>query len=362
MQNNPFSISFGVEPKSYIPRYSQLHEVTESFLSEAPSSHTYMICGVRGSGKTVLLTGITDELRTNRDWIIVNVTPDVDILHSICARLYSIAELQTLFINAKLDFSAFGIGLSLEKSNPIFDLGTALERMLEELRKKGKKVLVAIDEIVSNHAVQVFVGIFQILLREKLPVYLIMTGLYENIQNLQKEKTISFLYRSPKIMLEPLRIASITTSYAQIFSISRDSAMALARLTKGYPFAYQVLGYLYWKQMAEAKANNEKCEDMDTEELLTHYDELLEEYVYEKIWSELSPREREIIAAIPPEGEIKIKEIRERLGLAPNQMSVYRDRLRKKGVISTTKYGFLSLVLPRFGEIISVWTDESDYS
>jgi hypothetical protein len=37
-------------------------------------------------------------------------------------------------------------------------------------------------------------------------------------------------------------------------------------------------------------------------------------------------------------------------------MSVYRDRLIKRGIINTSKYGYLSLLLPRFAEIVKKWT------
>ena len=33
-------------------------------------------------------------------------------------------------------------------------------------------------------------------------------------------------------------------------------------------------------------------------------------------------------------------------------MSVYRDRLMRKGIVDTSKYGYLSLLLPRFAEIV----------
>lgn len=38
--------------------------------------------------------------------------------------------------------------------------------------------------------------------------------------------------------------------------------------------------------------------------------------------------------------------------MKPEQFSVYRDRLKRKGVLDTSKYGEVSFVLPRFAEFV----------
>ena len=59
---NPYTLTFGIKPKEYIERLSDTQEVLGNFLSEEPSQQIYMITGVRGSGKTVFLTTITNRL------------------------------------------------------------------------------------------------------------------------------------------------------------------------------------------------------------------------------------------------------------------------------------------------------------
>ena len=336
MKDNPFSLSFGTEPNQYISRRVYITNIVETFLSEKPSNFVYMISGVRGSGKTVLLSTICGEFHDREDWIVIDVIPDADILNSIAAKLYSIKRLKKLFVKAKLDFSAFGLGISIEEGNQIFDIETAIEQMLSELKKNNIKVLIAIDEIVNNTFVKTFTATFQLLIRKKLPVFLVMTGLYDNIYNLQNEKSLTFLYRAPKIMLEPLNLGAISRSYSTILNLDAENADEMAKLTMGYPFAYQVLGYLYWNEfiVRDRKGN--------LDELLPDYDELLGEYVYEKIWSELSPKERDIVSVISEKGEIKVSDIREILDIPSNSMSVYRDRLKRKGVINSSKYGWMS--------------------
>ena len=350
MQTNPFTLSFGTEPNQFISRISQSNEIIEAFTSDNPSAYVYMITGIRGSGKTVMLSNLCNSFSDYKDWIVLNVIPNSDILKAILAKLASKKETNKMIVSAKIDLSVFGIGVgvSVEKET-IYDIETAFEEILKQISKKGKKLLIAIDEIVNNEFVRVFAATFQLLIRQKLPVYLLATGLYDNIYNLQNEKSLTFLYRAPKIMLEPLSINSISRSYENVLKISVADADYMAKLTKGYAFAYQVLGFLFWDK------NIKKGLKKSIDDLLPEYDEYLESYVYEKIWNELSPKEREIILILSDEEEIKIAEIRERLDMTSSQMSVYRDRMKKRGIINANNYGYISLKLPRFGEIIKRW-------
>lgn len=71
---------------------------------------------------------------------------------------------------------------------------------------------------------------FQILVRNDLPVFLLMTGLYDNIKNLQDEKTLTFLYRAPRINLEPLNLNLIALKYQEVFNLTEAEAKKMAML------------------------------------------------------------------------------------------------------------------------------------
>lgn len=118
--------------------------------------------------------------------------------------------------------------------------------MLSHIKRLGKRLLITIDEVINSENIKIFASSFQIFLREEYPIYLLMTGLYENIYDLQNEKSLTFLYRAPKIILEPLNYTAIKSHYMRIFDINDEMADKMTLLTRGYPFAFQVLGYLYW--------------------------------------------------------------------------------------------------------------------
>lgn len=341
--NNPFTLSFGKKPLQYISRIMQTNQIIESFNAESPSNQIFMITGIRGSGKTVMMTNIVDEIRADESWIVVELNPMRDLLQSLAAKIYGIPEMHARFLKARLDFSAFGLGVSIEDAVPVTDIESVIERMLEQIQQDGKRLLITIDEAANSENIRIFASSFQIFLRRDYPIYLLMTGLYENLYDLQNDKSLTFLYRAPKLMLEPLNYTAVRKHYMDIFGLDMETAEKMTILTKGYPFAFQVLGYLYWE-------NREK----DIDDILPEYDQYLEEYVYGKIWSELSELDKKVLLAISVNQESRVLCIRERLQMKSELFAVYRERLKRKGVIDTREYGKIRLLLPRFAEFVKL--------
>ena len=338
MKKNPYSLTFGMEPEVMIPRSSQMFYVLDTFCSEKPAHQIFMVTGVRGSGKTVFMTNISHRIRQKADWISVELNPKRDILESLAAKLSSDGSLQAVFQRASINLSFFGFGLDIKGSAPIRDIETALIRMLDSLKKQGKKLLITIDEVDSSHEMIVFAHSFQIFIREKLPVFLLMTGLYENIDTLQNEKTLTFLHRAPKIHLEPLNMETIADNYLKTFSLEQKTSMEMSKLTRGFSYAFQVLGYFTWEYGGNYT------------EALPEYRQHLEEFVYQKIWSELSSMDRRVVHAITCSPTRQVRKIREYLSMESNQFAPYRDRLIKKGIVNGKEHGYLRFTLPLFEE------------
>ncbi|MBQ9042284.1 MAG: ATP-binding protein [Eggerthellaceae bacterium] len=335
---NPFSLTFGKEPVNAISRDKQMNEIVEGFVSDNPEFHACMITGVRGSGKTVMLTEVSAEIGGNKDWIVAELSPERDMLLALAAELSNRKELLQVFRDAKINLSFLGLGLEIDSEPPITDVVVALDRMLGRLTDKGKKVLVAVDEAVPNAHVREFASQFQIYIRKGYDVFLLMTGLYQNVYDLQNQETLTFLYRAPKFEMGPLNRALVARQYQRVFDIPKDEAAAMARVVQGYPYAYQVLGYLCYKRQ------------LPYAEVLDEFDAYLAEYVYEKIWSELSGKDRDVVDAMAAAESGKVGDIRGLAGMSSGEFSVYRDRLLKRGLVASDGFGYLRFTLPRFGE------------
>ena len=267
---NPFAINFGKVPVQYISRDIIIDEILQELLSEDAQNPCFMLTGTRGSGKTVTMTSIEKKISEMDDWIIVRLNPDRDLLNGLVAKLYDSRDFLTKFIDTSVNLSKFGIGVNISKKAPVADIESALEIVLKELQKRNKKVLVTIDEVSNTPYMREFASSFQIMLRENLPLFLIMAGLYENIRELENEKDLTFLYRAPKIEMEPLNLTRIAEKYRDILKVDNEKAMDMAIMTKGYPFAYQALGKYLW----------EEADHLMNDDVLVKFDEALSRYVY----------------------------------------------------------------------------------
>ncbi len=340
MRQNPYSLLFGKEPKQIISRLPDLMSVVESFAIDEPSQQIYMITGVRGCGKTVFMSEIAKELRMRNDWIVVELNSERNLLVDLAEKLNSDSVLAQIFRQAKINLSFLGIGVEINGVEPITNIEVALEKMFQNLKKRNKRVLITIDEVVSNSFVREFAHSFQMFVRNDLPVFLLMTGLYDNINVIQNEKSLTFLYRAPKIELKPLSVRSIADNYRSNFNLDKDSSRLMAEMTGGYSFAFQVLGYFTWEKNGDFKAAEDE------------YRNYLTDYSYDKIWAELSPTDQKVAYGVALSSTGKISEIRTTLELDTNHFNPYRKRLIKKGILNGEQYGYVKFVLPFFKEFV----------
>lgn len=337
---NPYTLTFGKTPEQLILRPRAEREVVDTFCAPRPAQQTYVITGVRGSGKTVLLSRLSAIFQEKPEWIVVELNSNRDLLTSLASKLSSENALAELFRRAKINLSFFGFGLEVSGEAPITDIDTALEKMLASIKSQSKRVLVAIDEVSNTQSMREFSTSFAMFARHDLPIFLLATGLYENVQDLQNVDNLTFLYRAPKIDLGPLNLQAIADSYQDTFGCSRKEAVAMTEATKGYSFAFQLLGYLTWNA------------DGDWKSVLSEYRLYLDEYVYSKLWSELSAKDREVVRAIADTTGGRVQEIREKLGMESNEFSPYRQRLLTKGIVVSEGYGRLQFALPYFADFV----------
>ena len=107
-----------------------------------------------------------------------------------------------------------------------------------------------------------------------------------------------------------------------------------------------MLGYLCYKK-------NETYE-----KVLDEFDAYLDEYVYEKIWHELSEQDKKVAVAIGKSESGKVEQLREILKMDSSKFSVYRNRLMKRGLIRSQSYGYLEFTLPRFDHFVRFVVEE----
>ena len=335
--HNPFTPDFGREPPELIPRTKQAMELIASFNAESSSQHIRMVTGIRGCGKTVFMTNVGRQLAMDPSWTVVELNPEQDLLESI------LAQLQISYI----DLSDMCSGLKLEGAQANCP-EIALEKILQDMKKRGKKLLIVLDEVTKNQYTTQLARTFHSLVRLDLPLYLIMTEPHDHLSAWKSDESLTFLFRAPRIALEPLNIGMMADSYERIFHIEKNQAIRMARDTRGYACAFQVLGYFTWLYPDHPI------------EVSAHYKDYLYEFVYDKVWAELSVKDRRILTAMNRTPGGKIKDIRARLNMDTNQFNPYRMRLIRKGIVDGNNYGELHFCLPLFEEYIEVFGTPED--
>ena len=344
VKENPFTLTFGKEPYTYITRYEDLDTIIETFRADRPVTQTMLIEGIRGSGKTVLMTMAANRLRNDNSWVVVNLNPALDLLSGLAARLSDACRRTKDILSRGFTIAAAGFEVGVGGDDKAQDSISRIEECLRLLHKQKKRVLITIDEVLPGSNMRIFASQFQIFIREEHPLFLIMTGLYDNIYAIQNDPALTFLLRSPKIRTEPLSILQITRQYRDIFDISEEKAKRMAAITRGYAFAFQALGFVYWN-------NKDKPDTL----ILERLDELLDDFVYRKIWSSLTGREKEIVLAIEKD-HIKSGEICQKTDMKSASFAKYRNSLFQKGILAPEDHGYNSLALPRFYEIVRMYT------
>ena len=344
-EDNPYTLQFSYIPPQYISRIRLTDEVIKDLKKEVPAFRCHFLTGVRGSGKTVLMAEISEMLGAEKDWVTVDIeNPEGNIIELLARGLYRKSQIRNMFVEAKLDFSIMGLGVSIEKANLIASNELdALDMMLSVLKKHNKKLLVTIDEVTYCKEISEFSHALSSYARARYDIYVLMTGLKSNIKEIKNDKSLTFLYRAKEHELEPLNLMSIMSSYVKVFDINREEAKKMADKTKGYSFAFQLLGYLYWNALCtdEFDKINHLSVELD-------YESYLAEFVYDKIWSELSPKEKMIVKAVAELEDKSTSLIKAKLSMDDSNYSVYRRRLIDKGVLLGKEYGVVDFRLPYF--------------
>lgn len=336
--NNPYAVAFGRIPTSYIKRDLIIDEILSAFMSENVDSQCYKLTGVRGSGKTVTMTSIIKILKEQGEWICIDLSSSKNILQDLLAMTYDKIPHIAQFIDAELNLSAYGIGISVSNKRPVASVEVAVSKVLNELNKKNKRLLVTIDEIVKNDETVHFIKFFQQMVREELPIYFIATGLHGKIEELENTEGLTFFLRSAKLKMKPLNLNLIRSDYQKKLSVTAEVADELSFITKGYAFAYQALGKYMWEE-------NEKH---ISENVLTKMDAALAEGSYRIIWRELSDAEKMYVSFLCQKDEMNVSELLELTKKNASDWTRPRKNLIDKELIESTGRGAVRFVLPRF--------------
>ena len=331
-------------------------KIYENFMYPQPSESVYKITGIRGSGKTVILGNILRHYKTAEmkedGWLVYDISSARNQISTLISYLLLEPEVKKALLTEKTDLSIsipfIGINAGVDTKTD-YDDEVRLEQLIGILVRAGKKIIIGIDDIAKTDFMTEFCSVYAKLIRNVLedeiaaswPVYLICSGVYHNFYELGEVPNLTFFKRAAELRTEPFPIPAMAIKYEDMAQMDENKAISYAKMTKGYAYAYQVLGSAYFEYR-----------DKGEEYVLKQAKSELFSQCYEKIWKELPDGEREILRIVST-GPRKRKEVLEKLE-GKGSYQVNSTSLKKMGLLaeSSESYGIAQITLPFFGEYI----------
>jgi type II secretory pathway predicted ATPase ExeA len=357
---NPFNPSFGKRPIHFLGR----QEITRAIISSVDETNspwrTTLITGVRGSGKTAMLSDIKINLDT-RNVVALYIVPNEAILDSILVQLYrqlpkTISGALPKFKGSSIN-PGVSVGFERDKKAPYFTetFSYQVMELMGVYMKQGKHIVFLVDEAQKHTGdMRIFISIYQDLVMREYSVSMVLAGLPPVISDILADDVLTFLRRAKQVELENINIMIVEHEFKKIFfaagsTLAEDVVSKAAASTYGYPYLVQLVGYYLWEEMQSiASGNTDALSDV----LVKSKTELFRN-VHRLIFADLSNRDKEFIFAMSEdEGPSPVSAIGERMHVKKNFISLYRERLISAGVIKSDGYGLLCFVYPYMREFL----------
>ena len=357
-QKNPFSPQFGRRPNTFIGRDDLIHHLLSSYDNLNAPERTTVVSGLRGSGKTSLLSDISFRLENNSDWMVINLACNESILSNtleiILLKLEQRASKLPSINKVAISFPIINVEIENSKKQTQSFYPTLLQ-ILDELRRLEIKLLIIIDEVNNSKEMKEFASTYQLVIREEYEVALLMAGLPQHVDSILNDKVLTFLWRSNHIHLSLIDPYFMKLAYEEEFKkrevIIELDALDYAYLSAaGYPYLYQLIGYHLWEQEIPENIITFK----EVEKAVELSKASLYQNVYSILYRDLTAVEQKFILTMSRfEMPVETKQVREHLKKGSAYINVYRERLIRIGIVEMVSHGIFQFSLPFFREYLA---------
>jgi len=353
---NPFNPQFGQKPETFFGRNDVINQVLAASKDRKSPARTTIITGVRGSGKTTILSDL-DQLLTEAGVLTINVTAFDGMLNEILDILIEKGKNPRKASLRTLSASAFGFGLTFDLSSDVKGhhpgFRSLVTRALQSAAKEKVKLAFLIDEVHNkSEQMREFIIAYQHFVREGYDVQLVMAGLPNAVSDLLNDQVLTFLRRSNRIYLKNIPIKLVEFEFQDVFSegkikISQKVLEQLSEATDGYPYLFQLIGYYLWTSI------NGEVRQKDVERATEIAKIELFRNIHELVYHEISDMDREFLHVMEGfELPVETADIVKKLERSASYVSNYRRRLIDAGVIYAPSRGKLDFVLPYMKEFL----------
>ena len=359
-KTDPFTRTPGIAGKAYIDN-GIADEIIENFRSEESAKYVYKITGLRGSGKSVEYSKVIRTLKEDKKWLVYPLSASGEAVPTLISKLSMEKFIDSKEITTSVS-STTSVGgnavvvsgnesINIQKTftdkEQFYSPEATLTKMISIANEKDYRVLIGIDDISKTPEIVRLLSIIGSMLLEGLSVYLLVTGLSENIEDFSSESNLTFFMRADSREIKTLNRFDITYMYEKLLGLDSKEAKRMESISKGYAYAYQVLGTLYFN-----KKDGETIED-----IMPEFERIMFKDTYDLIWKSLTKGEKEVVRCIFKTQDGRAEDIKA-LMKNPASYSVYRNRLMNKHLVNGDTRGYLSIGLPMFDKFVEIWGDE----
>ncbi len=380
---NPFSPGAGTPPPELAGRQHILEKARIMFarLKAGRSEKSFLLIGLRGVGKTVLLNEINSLAeQSGYNAILIEAHERKSLaallLPSLRQLLFKLDRMENLsskvkrgfnvlksFMNTlKLKYQDFELSLdndpevgTADSGDLESDLPALLEAIAEAALDRKTAVAIIIDELqyLSEHEMSALIMAIHRIAQKKLPLALVGAGLPQLVGLMGKSKSYAErLFDFPKIgpLEESDAVAALRTpAKEQGVDITDEALTEIMLQTQGYPYFLQEWGYQAWN-LAEKSPIDLSAVKRATKESIHRLDESFFRVRFDR----LTPREKEYLLslAVLGDGAQRSGDIAEKLSVSAQSVAPIRNSLIKKGMIYSPAHGDTDFTVPLFGAFI----------
>lgn len=356
--DNPFTPNFGEIPRHMAGREQILNDMMRALDRQTRSPELNMlIYGARGTGKTALLALVAEEAQAH-GWISVNVGCYPGMLEDIYEQALAngkefIERRDGMHITGLTVANVFGLEWRQEHA-PEGNWRTRMTQVLEELGSLGIGLLITVDEIDPELDEMIHLAaVYQLFVRERRRVGLLMAGLPSKISALVQDKSVSFLRRAKRQPLGRISDSEVSLAVEKTLrdggrEIEPEALSAAVEAIDGFAFMLQLVGYYLWESADGGTIGRDTVEKG-----IVIARQEMRDRVLEPAFLSLSDGDLKFCQAMLEDGDdSRIADIAQRLGRSPSTVNTYRARLIEQGIIGSARRGYVSFELPLFRDYL----------
>ena len=360
MKDNTFSPSFGNRP-SYLVGRDEVIENFENNLASRPGAkgRSLIFLGQRGMGKTVLLWELADRAREQGFVVASPTVVSESMLDRVVEKIQEdgervLCEKKSQITGASIGGLGFTVGLQFKKEiNETKTPQYKLTQLARALAKKDRGLLILVDEVQANsESLKQLIIQYQEMQSEGLDVALAMAGLPACVSSVLNDKVLTFLNRSEKVELGPLKISDICNYFKLAFEssglkVSATQCKRAAEATYGSPYLMQLIGHNL------TSSETKTCTDEMLEQSIALANEDFKNDVCKTTLAPLSDKDIAFLTAMSEdESTSNISDIASRLNVKSDYAQKYKKRLLNAGVIEVASRGSVRFAVPLLREFL----------